>query len=145
MDETKHPQTPHAGHETTDVNIWAVGKFGIALVVVCVVSIALLLGLSSTSSRRKRPASPPPWNPTKLFPQPQLQRTPILDLRAIRAEEDKILNSYALGGPAKRRGADPRSQAIEILAKRGLPARHTAAARQPKRYPNGNRLLLARR
>ena len=28
MDETRHPQTPHPGHETTDVNIWAVGKFG---------------------------------------------------------------------------------------------------------------------
>ena len=33
--------------------------------------------------------------PTKLFPQPQLQRTPVLDLRAIRAEEDKVLDSYA--------------------------------------------------
>jgi len=45
MDETRHPHTPHPGHETTDVNIWAVGKFGIALVVVCVVSVALLWGL----------------------------------------------------------------------------------------------------
>ena len=33
--------------------------------------------------------------PTKLFPQPQLQQTPVLDLRAMRAEEDKVLNSYA--------------------------------------------------
>ena len=45
MDETKHPHTPHPGHETTDVNVWAVGKFAIGLVVVCVVSIALLWGL----------------------------------------------------------------------------------------------------
>ena len=44
MDETKHPHTPHPGHETTDVNIWAIGKFAIALVVVCVVSVALLSG-----------------------------------------------------------------------------------------------------
>jgi len=42
MDENKHP---HIGHETTDVNVWAVGKFAIGLVVVCVVSIALLFGL----------------------------------------------------------------------------------------------------
>ena len=34
MDETRHPDGPRVGHETTDVNVWAVSKFGIALVVV---------------------------------------------------------------------------------------------------------------
>src|SRR5260370_39425329 len=45
MDETRHPHDPRFGHETTDVNVWAVGKFAIALVVMCVISLALLWGL----------------------------------------------------------------------------------------------------
>src|ERR1017187_6390263 len=45
MDETKQPRNPQIGHETTDVNVWAVGKFAIGLVIVCVVSIVLLFGL----------------------------------------------------------------------------------------------------
>ena len=63
--------------------------------------------------------------PTKLFPQPQLQKTPMLDLRAIRAEEDKLLNGYAWVDQPKGVVRIPVSQAIEILATRGLPA-HTA-------------------
>jgi len=127
MDETKHPQTPHPGHETTDVNIWAVGKFGIALVVVCVVSVALLWGLLKYFQSQEATSVATTIEPTKLFPQPQLQRTPILDLRAIRAEEDKILNSYAWVDQPKGVVRIPVAQAIEILAARGLPAHTTPA------------------
>ena len=49
----------------------------------------------------------------------------MLDLRAIRAEEDKILNSYGWVDQPKGVVRIPVAQAIDILATRGLPA-HTA-------------------
>jgi hypothetical protein len=124
MDETKHPGTPRAGHETTDVNVWAVGKFAIGLVVVCVVSIGLLFGLLKFFQSREETSVANTVEPTKLFPEPQLQKTPILDLKAIRAEEDKLLNGYAWVDAPKGVVRIPLDRAIEVLAKRGLPSRN---------------------
>jgi hypothetical protein len=131
MDETKHPRTPHAGqggHETTDVNVWAIGKFAIGLVVVCVVSIGLLFGLLKFFQSREETSVANTVEPTKLFPEPQLQKTPIPDLKAIHAEEDKLLNSYAWVDPRKGVVRIPVDRAIEVLAKRGLPSRRVPAA-----------------
>ena len=43
------PHTPNPGFETTDINVWAVGKVGIALVSIVLVSLVLLFGLASAS------------------------------------------------------------------------------------------------
>lgn len=123
MDENKHP---HIGHETTDVNVWAVGKFAIGLVVVCVVSIGLLFGLLKFFQSREETSVANTVEPTKIFPQPQLQKTPIPDLKAIRAEEDKLLNGYAWVDPPKGVVRIPVDRAIEVLAERGLPVRSEA-------------------
>ena len=120
MDENKRP---HIGHETTDVNVWAVGKFAIGLVVVCVVSIALLFGLLKFFQSREETSVANTVEPTKMFPQPQLQKTPIPDLKAIRAEEDKLLNGYAWVDQPKGVVRIPVDRAIEVLAQRGLPSR----------------------
>ena len=45
MEETRHPLNPRIRHETTDINVWAVGKFGIALVIVTIISLGLVFGL----------------------------------------------------------------------------------------------------
>jgi hypothetical protein len=120
MDENRHP---HIGHETTDVNVWAVGKFTIGLVVVCVVSIALLFGLLKFFQSREETSVANTVEPTKMFPQPQLQKTPIPDLKAIRAEEDKLLKGYAWVDQPKGVVRIPVDRAIEVLAQRGLPVR----------------------
>jgi hypothetical protein len=120
MDETNRP---HIGHETTDVNVWAVGKFAIGLVVVCVVSIGLLFGLLKFFQSREETSVANTVEPTKLFPEPQLQKTPIPDLKAIRAEEDKLLNGYAWVDQPKGVVRIPVDRAIEVLAQRGLPSR----------------------
>lgn len=128
MDETKHPHPAHAGHETTDVNVWAVGKFAIGLVVVCVVSIGLLFGLLKFFQSREESSVANTVEPTKLFPEPQLQKTPIVDLKTIHAEEDKLLNGYAWVDPQKGVVRIPVAVAIEVLAQRGLPSRSVPAA-----------------
>jgi hypothetical protein len=130
MDETRRPHDPRVGHETTDVNVWAVGKFGIALVVVCVMSIALLWGLLKYFQSEQATSMATTVEPTKLFPQPRLQRTPVLDLRAIRAEEDKVLDSYAWVDQKQGVVRIPVALAIDILAKRGLPATVPASAKE---------------
>ncbi len=130
MDETKQPHNPGIGHETTDVNVWAVGKFAIGLVIVCVVSIALLFGLLKFFQSREETSVANTVEPTKLFPEPQLQKTPIADLKAIRAQEDKLLNGYAWVDQPKGVVRIPVERAIEVLAKRGLPSRGVPAAIQ---------------
>ena len=123
MDETKHPNAPHAGHETTDINVWAVGKFAIGLVIVCVVSLLLLFGLLKFFQSREETSVANTVEPVKLFPEPQLQKTEILDLKALHAEEDKLLNGYAWVDPKQGIVRIPVDRAIEVLAKRGLPSR----------------------
>src|ERR1017187_253676 len=133
MDETRQPHNPRIGHETTDVNVWAVGKFAIGLVIVCVVSIALLFGLLKFFQSREETSVADTVDPVKLFPEPQLQKTPIPDLKAIRAEEDKLLNGYAWVDPKQGIDRIPVAQAIEVLARRGLPSRSVTAAEVTKK------------
>jgi hypothetical protein len=123
MDETKHTQTPHPGHETTDVNVWAVGKFAIGLAIVCIVSIVLLFGLMKFFQSREETSVASAVEPTRLFPEPRLQKSEIPDLEAIRAAEDKLLNSYAWVDQPKGVVRIPVERAIEVLAQRGLPSR----------------------
>jgi hypothetical protein len=61
--------------------------------------------------------------PTKAFPQPQLQETEVTDLKAVRAAEDQVLNGYAWMDPDGGVVRIPISRAIDLLVKRGLPSR----------------------
>ena|ERR1041384_4373062 len=117
-------QTNGTGHETGDVNVWAVGKFAIALIAIIAVSLGLLIGLFKYFQTRES-ANPTAVSvdPGKLFPEPRLERTPIPDLRVIRAEEDHVLNSYGWVDPQKGVVRIPIDLAIDVLAKRGLPSR----------------------
>src|SRR5882757_222835 len=123
MDENtkpKHP-SPGAGHETTDVNIWAIGKFGIALAIITVVSIGLLIGLFRYFQSREDEAKA--LDPVKMFPSPQLETNEPMDLRTFRETEEKYLTEYAWVDPQKGVVRIPINQAIDLLAKRGLPVR----------------------
>jgi len=132
-----NPHLPHEhghgaspGHETGDVNVWAIGRFGIALVAIIAISLVLLVGLFKFFQAREA-ATPVAVNvdPTKLFPEPRLQRTPVPDLKTIRAEEDQMLNSYGWVDPQKQLVRVPIGVAIDILAKKGLPARPQGGAK----------------
>jgi hypothetical protein len=108
------------GYEVRDVNAWAVGKFAIGLVLLCIFAIVLLLGFFKYLQTHEGPTV----EPARQFPpQPRLENTPILDLKAMRAAEDKILNSYGWVDQPKGVVRIPIAQAIDLLAQRGLPAR----------------------
>jgi hypothetical protein len=135
MDETKHTPNPGPGHEGSDVNIWAVGKFLAALVIIMMVSLGLVLGLFKFFQAREETNSANKVEPRKSFPQPQLQQTPVLDLKTIRAEEDQYLNSYVWVDQKKGVVKIPIDRAIDVLAQRGLPARAQASAQSNVSMP----------
>ncbi|MGA2267453.1 MAG: hypothetical protein ABSH44_03185 [Bryobacteraceae bacterium] len=131
MDENNQ-HTPRAGHEETDINEWAVGKFAVALLLVAIAALFLLFGLFRYFLSRE--GGPPSGRsqvaatePAKAFPQPQLQETPVLDLKAIREAEDQVLNSYAWIDPEKGVVRIPINRAMDLLAERGLPSRPPSA------------------
>ena len=120
MEENKHPQV---GHETTDVNIWAIGRFGAGLAVLCVLTLVLLFGLFRYFQARENTAAVSTKDPASRFPQPQLQRTPQIDLIEIRDAEDQLLETYGWVNKDKGVVRIPIERAIELLAQRGLEAR----------------------
>jgi hypothetical protein len=125
------PETP--GYETGDVNAWAVGKFAIALIVIVALSLGLLVGLFKYFQTRDQ-AKPvvETQDPHQLVPEPRLQRAPIPDLKAARAEEDFVLNGYGWVDPQKGVVHIPIDVAIDVLARKGLPSRPDQRAEAPK-------------
>jgi hypothetical protein len=131
--EENNAYTPHPdaalGHETTDINVWAVAKFAIALVIVTIISLVLLFGLMKYFESRYHPELATVEDPTKLFPEPRLQRTPVVDLREFRSQEQKVLDTYGWIDQPKGIVRIPIDRAIDVLAARGLPS--TAQAAKP--------------
>jgi hypothetical protein len=118
---------PDQRHETKDVNVWAIGKFAIALVILAFFTIGLMAGMfqyllhreGGNPSRIESPAT----DARQLPPEPRLEETPIGDLLEMRAAEDKVLSSYAWVDQQNGIVRIPISRAIELLAQRGLPSR----------------------
>jgi hypothetical protein len=109
-----------AGFEETDVNVVAVGKFGLALLLVTIMAMALLVGVFNYFKASEGGVA------TKVFPEPQLQKTPIPDLKAVRAAEDQVLTSYGWVDQQKGVVRIPIAQAMDLLVKKGLPVRTDA-------------------
>jgi hypothetical protein len=128
-EEVNGPERPVPMFEERDVNAWAVGKFAIALVLICVVSLALLLGMfryfEAQTGGTRAPAKGIGVDASKLPPEPRLQETPISDLQAMRAAEDRILNSYGWIDKSNGLVRIPIDRAMDLLAQRGLPSRST--------------------
>jgi hypothetical protein len=114
-----------AGHEERDVNVWAVGKFDVALAMLCIVAFVLLFGLFRYFQNRERVESPAGEAAAVpgLPPEPRLQESPVRDLKQMRDSEDQILGSYGWVDRQKGIVRLPIGRAIDLLAQRGLPAR----------------------
>jgi hypothetical protein len=65
-------------------------------------------------------------DPAKVFPQPQLEKTPILELKAVRDAEDQTLTTYGWVDRQKGVVRIPIAQAMNLVVKKGLPARSAA-------------------
>jgi len=107
------------GYEERDVNAWAVGRFAIGLVLLCILSLAVLVGFFRVLENQHplaEGARPVP-------PQPRLQQTPVIDLKAMRDAEDQVLTTYGWVDQAHGLVRIPIDKAIDLLSQRGIPAR----------------------
>src|SRR5579883_1723321 len=119
---------PDARHEHSDIDVWAVGKFALALGFLCVLSLGLLFGLfkyfqSTTGGPLPKVVTSLNVDARSLPPEPRLQQAPITDLKEMRAAEDKILNGYGWIDQQHGIVRVPIDRAIDMLAQKGLPSR----------------------
>jgi hypothetical protein len=113
-------------HEETDANEHAITRFGIALVLVVVLSQLALWWLFDHFARQENKLSPPvsalvraqaPTEP----PEPRLQANPQADMRMMREREESVLNHYGWVDPNRGVVRLPIERALDLVAERGLP------------------------
>jgi hypothetical protein len=119
---------PEAHHEQTDINSWAVGKFGIALLLASIAVLFVVVGVFRYFERRENAAQAPPpaglnEDARALPPEPRLQTAPTLDLEEMRAAEDQILNGYGWVDASKGIVRIPIARAIDLVVQQGLAGR----------------------
>lgn len=120
---------PEMRHEHRDVNILAVGKVGIALILTTIASMVLMAGVFRYLEVRENAAQIPPASTTTLRgalpPEPNLlfNQNESGNLGDIRAAEEKEINSYGYVDQAHGVVRIPIDRAMDLIAQRGLPPR----------------------
>ncbi len=131
-----HPeevQNPEVAYDRTDMDPKAIVGFLIALAIAGIFmhlilwsvfkyyagpAKAPLAGPIMTSTRQL-----PQGDPERTFPAPRLQADDVADLNKFREHEEQILNSYGWADQSRGVARIPVEQAIQVLAKQGLPTR----------------------
>jgi hypothetical protein len=131
---------PEPGHETSDVSIRPIVRFGIGLGVATALISVALWGLFRLYDReeRKQDRPLPPMVAASLArtpPEPRLEPDPLAPRRRIRAREDAVLTTY--GWVDRRTGVVriPIDRAMELLVERGLPPSKPPSGPVPVPYP----------
>jgi hypothetical protein len=105
--------------------VWAAAGLGLLIAVTFAAMYGLFDRLMTREARLSPPASPLAERYRRAEPPPpRLQREPIADLRALRAEESRLLETYGWGDRAQGTVRIPIERAMELLA-----ARQTARSR----------------
>ncbi len=117
---------PAGGGFDRELNVRAIVVTGVGLVGILVVSAALMWPLATTLRDRGRAADPPPpmlpeARQRAMPPEPRLQISPERELREMRAEEERVLGSYAWVDEAGGVARVPVDRAIELVLEFGLP------------------------
>ena len=124
---------PRQRHESRDVNIWAIGKVGLGLIITTVASVAIVWGLFAYL-RVQYNAQPPERgidaNAMKWPPAPNLLYNvdEAKNQADYRSTEEQTLNGYSWVDQQHTQVKIPISQAIDRLLQKGLPVRGQAPA-----------------
>jgi hypothetical protein len=124
---------PRQRHEVRDVNIWAISKVGVGLIITTIASAAIVWGLFAYL-RVQYNAQPPERgvdvNALKRPPAPNLlyNEHEAENLRDIRSAEEQALNGYNWVDQQHTQVKIPISRAIDQLVQKGLPVRSQAPA-----------------
>lgn len=120
----EEPRNPHVHYEPGDVNAVSLTKFGIGMAFLILVFLFGLTGLFRYFAKRAAEIQPPtpPMGAMveKLPPEPRLEAHPSLDMKEMRAAEDRKLHQYAWIDPDKGIVQIPVDRAMELILKKGL-------------------------
>ena len=124
MDPTK--QSAPAGHETSDVAIRGIVRFGIGLAVATVVVQVAMWGLFRVLQRRENRVDVPvpamvAASLRRTPPEPRLEANPLEPRRRMRAREDAVLTTYGWVDRQTGVARIPIGRAMELLVENGLP------------------------
>jgi hypothetical protein len=125
-------ETVAAGHELTDAEAGPVLRFlaFLAVVIVGVAAIVIVFyNYLESREAREKPARYPmaAGSARPLPPPPRLQTYPFQDVKDLRQEERRLLETYEWVDKNAGVVRIPIERAIEVLAERGLPYRQGGA------------------
>ena len=126
MSEPNAATNPDVQFEKEDIRATPVLKFlvGIALtsVAICLLLLAFYRGMRSYVAARQPEPPHMKFEEQREAPTPRLQDRPDLDLQAERAEEDRLLTTYAWVDKGRGIVRIPVDEALKLVAEQGLPA-----------------------
>ena len=118
-------------HEESDVNVSAIIRYGIGLLVIAVLLHVFLWWLQSTYTRRNERAQTQVYplaagQQDRLPPSPRFQQNPQQELQDLRAQQQALLEGY--GWVSKETGVAriPIEDAMKMVVERGVPVREAA-------------------
>ena len=122
---------PENRHEHRDVNVFALGKFAIGLIIVAIFCVGLVAGVFQYLLHREGGAplsrmESPAQDARQLPPEPRLEETPAQDLGEMRAAENKMQSTYGWLDESAGSVRLPIDRAMDLVVQRGLPSRAEA-------------------
>jgi hypothetical protein len=126
--DLRHDATidPQVGHELSDLRPGYIALFGIALttiIVAAAVITSLLIYFKAAEQSSHETPVPRLAREREPTPEPRLQIDAHDELRQMQAAEEAALNSYGWVDKDAGKVRIPIERAMEILVKKGLPAR----------------------
>ena len=118
-------------HEESDVNVSAIIRYGIGLLVIAALAHVFLWWLQGTYSRQSQRAQTQVYplaagQQNRLPPSPRFQQNPQQELQDLRARQKALLEGY--GWVSKDAGIAriPIEDAMKMVVERGVPVREAA-------------------
>lgn len=126
---------PEVSHETADINVRGIVRFGIAMLAAAVViHLALYWLLIYYNQREASRWAPFPFmeRAEEPSPEPRLRVAPRADLTEMRNAETELLHTYGWIDRDRKIVRMPIEQSMEMIAKKGLPVRKQTEKNQKK-------------
>jgi hypothetical protein len=141
--EDKRPA--ETAHDDREIDARNIARFSIGVLVLTAVAMGVMWLADGwlTKSERASHAPPPPMATERPLapPDPKLQPSPGAGLAQLRAEEEAQLHAYRWIDREEGVVQIPIDRAIELLARRGLPARRQGpATKSPHSEPSESSL-----
>jgi hypothetical protein len=140
---TNNPHDPNEGgqdhhgavsHERRDIDIFRISAFGIGLLLACIVTVFVMWAMFDFLQKREDAKNDNLAVSQEMLkeknrqpPEPRLQAAPRVELHEMLSDENEILTGYGWVDPDKKIVRIPIEEAMDLVAKRGLPYKASPA------------------